>query len=191
LGGAVPGAATGQDPVDWDREADVVVIGAGARAAGGEKAPDWLVGRENALPAPLRNFVGGGPLKGRAITAPEGKPSPHILRPGQPHDQSCRDRTRSSRLGLFDNISLDRLSRSNRLKGVRYLCPRGAAASARGGREVDLNAEITIRPFVDFDSPRSGKAIALSRGRRGRAGRSMDKITAANGERSRSAVTRA
>jgi succinate dehydrogenase/fumarate reductase flavoprotein subunit len=30
LGGAVPGAATGQDPVDWDREADVVVIGAGA-----------------------------------------------------------------------------------------------------------------------------------------------------------------
>jgi succinate dehydrogenase/fumarate reductase flavoprotein subunit len=30
LGRAVPGAATGQYPVDWDREADVVVIGAGA-----------------------------------------------------------------------------------------------------------------------------------------------------------------
>ena len=30
LGRAVPDAATGQYPVDWDREADVVVIGAGA-----------------------------------------------------------------------------------------------------------------------------------------------------------------
>jgi len=30
LGRAIPGAATGQYPVDWDREADVVVIGAGA-----------------------------------------------------------------------------------------------------------------------------------------------------------------
>ena len=30
LGRAAPGAATGQYPVDWDREADVVVIGAGA-----------------------------------------------------------------------------------------------------------------------------------------------------------------
>jgi succinate dehydrogenase/fumarate reductase flavoprotein subunit len=30
LGGAVPGATAGQHPVDWDREADVVVIGAGA-----------------------------------------------------------------------------------------------------------------------------------------------------------------
>ena len=30
LGRAVPSAATCQNPVDWDREADVVVIGAGA-----------------------------------------------------------------------------------------------------------------------------------------------------------------
>src|ERR1700731_604190 len=30
LGRAAPGAATGQYPIDWDREADVVVIGAGA-----------------------------------------------------------------------------------------------------------------------------------------------------------------
>ena len=30
LGSAVPGEVTGQYPVDWDREADVVVIGAGA-----------------------------------------------------------------------------------------------------------------------------------------------------------------
>jgi len=41
----------------------------------------------------------------------------------------------------------------DRLKGARYLCPQGAAASARSGREADLSAEITIRPFADDDVP--------------------------------------
>src|SRR5690348_5890655 len=41
LGGALPGAATGQYPVDWDREADVVVIGAGATGL-----PAAIVARE-------------------------------------------------------------------------------------------------------------------------------------------------
>jgi succinate dehydrogenase/fumarate reductase flavoprotein subunit len=41
LGRAIPGAATGQYPVDWDREADVVVIGAGATGL-----PAAIVARE-------------------------------------------------------------------------------------------------------------------------------------------------
>ena len=61
-----------------------------ARATTGEKAPDRLVRRENALPDPLRNFVGDGAIKGRAITAPEGKPSLGILRLGRPHGQFDR-----------------------------------------------------------------------------------------------------
>jgi len=43
-----------------------------ARATTGEKAPDRLVRRENALPDLPRNFVGDRAIKGRAITAPSG-----------------------------------------------------------------------------------------------------------------------
>ena len=43
-----------------------------ARATTGEKAPDRLVQRENAMPDPLRNFFGDRAIKGRAITAPSG-----------------------------------------------------------------------------------------------------------------------
>jgi hypothetical protein len=53
-----------------------------ARALTGEKAPDRLVRRENALPEPLRNFVGDRAIERRAITAPEGKPSVNILGSG-------------------------------------------------------------------------------------------------------------
>jgi len=125
-----------------------------ARATTGEKAPDRLVQRENAMPDPLRNFFGDRAIKGCAITAPESKPSLNILGLGQPHGQFCRHHSRSSLLE-FDNISLDRL------KGARYLCPQGAAASARSGREVDVSAEIAIRPFADDDAPQVRKLFIV------------------------------
>ena len=102
----------------------------------------------------LRKFVGDHAIKRRAITAPEGKPSLNILGLGRPDGQFCRHRARSSRLE-FDNISLDRL------KGARYLCPQGGAVSARSGREVDLSAEITIRPFADDDAPQVRKVFIV------------------------------
>jgi GNAT superfamily N-acetyltransferase len=40
----------------------------------------------------------------------------------------------------------------DRLKGARYLCP-ARCRKHTGGREVDLSAEITIRPFADDDAP--------------------------------------
>jgi ribulose 1,5-bisphosphate synthetase/thiazole synthase len=65
LGRAVPGVATCQDPVDWDREADVVAIGAGATGL-----PAAIVACEagcSVILVEAENDVGGHAIPGPPI----------------------------------------------------------------------------------------------------------------------------
>ena len=71
LGRAVPGAATGQYPVDWDREADVVVIGAGATNVSmilvgdtADAADDWIAERVGATDVCVTSDI---PLASRCL----------------------------------------------------------------------------------------------------------------------------
>jgi GNAT superfamily N-acetyltransferase len=84
-------------------------------------------------------------IKGCTISAPEGEPSRGALPLGRPHRQFCRHPASSPRLG-FDNISI------GPPEGSAVSVPQHAAATAQSRREVDLSAEIIIRPFADADA---------------------------------------